>query len=45
MNIPPEKDRTEAVGETKIQIPLSDLCKDVPEEFYYILDYLRSLEF
>ena len=45
LNIPPEKDRTEAVGEKKFEIQLVDLCKDTPEEILKIFEYIRSLEF
>lgn len=43
MNIP-DKDRTKSVGELKVKFPLSDLCKDLPNEFIKIIEYSRIFE-
>ena len=40
-----DKDRTRVVGEMKHQINPKDLCKDLPEQFSQILDYLKKMQF
>ncbi|CAD8086168.1 unnamed protein product [Paramecium primaurelia] len=40
-----DEERTVKVGEMKMSIDLRELCKDVPIEFAFILEYLKQLQY
>ena len=37
--------RIEAIGEYKMSIPTDELCKNIPDEFKIMLNYVKSLTF